>query len=139
MPALRSQLFLKVDGFKTGPCIMFLFIILIIVPIPFPVPQFQVAHLGRRRRRKRSINNAHPELSGLQSHLGLSQSPRFLDPQFLLVRRWGNKTDVVVEHNEDPDECYYRSPNAALYFCDDVVSYHNNLHNIAPDQKTEKI
>ncbi|VVC96184.1 unnamed protein product [Leptidea sinapis] len=45
---------------------------------------------------------------------------RLLDPQFLLLKRWSNGTDVINQHDEELDRCYYKSDNAALFICDDV-------------------
>ncbi|KAG7301274.1 hypothetical protein JYU34_014189 [Plutella xylostella] len=88
-------------------------------------PQFEIAHLKHPRRRKRSLYNrqANQDLELLKKTLDLKLSPRnsFLDPQFLVVRRWVNNTEPVVDHSDDEvDSCYYRSQNAALYVCDDV-------------------
>lgn len=48
----------------------------------------------------------------------------FLDPQFLLMRRWSNDTELVANQLDDEvDLCYFRGANAALYICEDVVSY----------------
>lgn len=63
---------------------------------------------------------------GLKKHLEVQLNPRnnFLDPKFLLVRRWANNTEAILNHHKDEeiDRCYYRSENAALYACGDVVS-----------------
>ncbi|CAG9127490.1 unnamed protein product [Plutella xylostella] len=88
-------------------------------------PQFEIAHLKHPRRRKRSIYNRQPnqDLELIKKTLDLKLSPRntFLDPQFLVVRRWANNTEPVVDHSDDEvDSCYYRSQNAALYVCNDV-------------------
>lgn len=61
----------------------------------------------------------------LKKHLNVNLTPKnsFLDPQFLLLKRWSNGTEVIFDkHNdEELDMCYYRSGSAALYACDDVV------------------
>ncbi|XP_063894418.1 A disintegrin and metalloproteinase with thrombospondin motifs 16-like [Helicoverpa armigera] len=86
--------------------------------------QFEVAHLKQPKRRKRSLLYDDQDLVGLKKHLDIRLTPRnsFLDPQFLLMRRWSNSIEAVLDqHNdEEVDGCYYRSDNAALYVCDDV-------------------
>ncbi|XP_050551061.1 A disintegrin and metalloproteinase with thrombospondin motifs 16 isoform X2 [Spodoptera frugiperda] len=86
--------------------------------------QFEVAHLKQPKRRKRSLLYDDQDLVGLKKHLDIKLSPRnsFLDPQFLLMRRWSNNTELVLDQHadEEVDSCYYRGDNAALYVCDDV-------------------
>lgn len=43
------------------------------------------------------------------------------------MRRWSNSTEAV-EHGDDDDDCYYRSDSAALFVCDDVVSFDEVNH-----------
>lgn len=43
------------------------------------------------------------------------------------MRRWSNSTEAV-EHGDDDDDCYYRSDSAALFVCDDVVSFDEINH-----------
>ncbi|CAG9795963.1 unnamed protein product [Diatraea saccharalis] len=87
--------------------------------------KFEIAHLKSPKRRKRSLFHEHQDLVGLKKHLDVKLSPRnsFLDPQFLLMRRWSNNTEAVLDQHTDEelDQCYYKSDNAALYLCDDVV------------------
>ncbi|XP_053614475.1 A disintegrin and metalloproteinase with thrombospondin motifs adt-1-like [Plodia interpunctella] len=86
--------------------------------------QFEIAHLKQPKRRKRSLLHEDQELLSLKNHLNLKLNPRnsFLDPQFLLMRRWSNDTEAVLDQHSDEelDSCYFRSENAALYACDDV-------------------
>ncbi|CAH0695665.1 unnamed protein product [Spodoptera exigua] len=89
--------------------------------------QFEVAHLKQPKRRKRSLLYDDQDLVGLKKHLDIKLSPRnsFLDPQFLLMRRWSNNTEVVLDQHadEEVDLCYYRGDNAALYVCNDVRGF----------------
>ncbi|KOB64852.1 Uncharacterized protein OBRU01_20113 [Operophtera brumata] len=82
---------------------------------------FEIAHLNHHKRRKRSLLYDDQDLVGLKKHLHVKPTPRsLLDPQFLLIRRQANATEVV-EHSDEIDRCYYRSEHAALYACGDVV------------------
>ncbi|KOB68209.1 Uncharacterized protein OBRU01_18703, partial [Operophtera brumata] len=81
---------------------------------------FEIAHLNHHKRRKRSLLYDDQDLVGLKKHLHVKPTPRsLLDPQFLLIRRQANATEVV-EHSDEIDRCYYRSEHAALYACGDV-------------------
>ncbi|XP_072942488.1 A disintegrin and metalloproteinase with thrombospondin motifs 16-like [Epargyreus clarus] len=86
--------------------------------------QFDIAHLKQPKRRKRSLFHENEDLIALKKHLDVKLSPRntFLDPQFLLMRRWSNGTEAVLDQHTDEelDNCYYKSDNAALYACNDV-------------------
>ncbi|KAG6454328.1 A disintegrin and metalloproteinase with thrombospondin motifs adt-1 [Manduca sexta] len=86
--------------------------------------QFEIAHVKQPRRRKRSLHFVDQDLVGLKKHLDVKLHPRtsFLDPQFLLLRRWANNTEMVLEQHADDelDSCYYKSDSAALYVCEDV-------------------
>lgn len=86
--------------------------------------KFEIAHLKRQKRHKRSLQDTQ-DLNALKSHLNINLSPRnsFLDPQFLLLKRWSNGTELVLDQHSDEeiDMCYYKSDSAALYACDDVV------------------
>ncbi|XP_046970368.1 A disintegrin and metalloproteinase with thrombospondin motifs 16-like [Vanessa cardui] len=86
--------------------------------------EFEIAHLKHHKRRKRSISNDIPDLIALKKHLNVNLSPKssFLDPQFLLLKRWSNGTEAVFDQHSDEelDACYYKSDNAALYACEDV-------------------
>ncbi|XP_060805629.1 A disintegrin and metalloproteinase with thrombospondin motifs adt-2 [Amyelois transitella] len=86
--------------------------------------QFEIAHLKQTRRRKRSLFHEDQELLSLKKHLDLKLNSRnsFLDPQFLLMRRWSNDAEAVLDQHSDEelDLCYFKSENAALYACDDV-------------------
>lgn len=66
------------------------------------------------------------DLTTMKKHLDLKLSPRtnILDPQFLLMKRWSNGTEVILDQHtdEEVDACYYKSENAALFVCDGVVS-----------------
>ncbi|XP_041985063.1 A disintegrin and metalloproteinase with thrombospondin motifs adt-1 [Aricia agestis] len=81
--------------------------------------QFEIAHLKHAKRRKRSLHGTE-DLAALKEHLGIKVNSRnnFLDPQFLLMKRWLNGTELLGHDHED--DCYYRSEHAALYVCDDV-------------------
>ncbi|XP_045502025.1 A disintegrin and metalloproteinase with thrombospondin motifs adt-1-like [Colias croceus] len=87
-------------------------------------PEFEIAHLKYQKRRKRSLLHDNQELNTLKKHLDLKLSPRnkFLDPQFLLMKRWSNGTEVILDQHTDEelDACYYKSDHAALFVCDGV-------------------
>ncbi|CAK1584204.1 unnamed protein product [Parnassius mnemosyne] len=86
--------------------------------------KFDIVHLRQPRRRKRSLYHDNPDLNSLKKHLDIKLSPRntFLDHKFLLMRRWTNNTEAVIDQHADEelDLCYYRSDNAALYACEDM-------------------
>ncbi|XP_045452573.1 A disintegrin and metalloproteinase with thrombospondin motifs 16-like [Melitaea cinxia] len=86
--------------------------------------KFEIAHLKRPKRRKRSLSHESVDLTALKQHLNISLSAKnsFLDPQFLLLKRWSNGTEVLFDQHADKelDLCYYTSENAALYACEDV-------------------
>ncbi|RVE53006.1 hypothetical protein evm_002304 [Chilo suppressalis] len=86
--------------------------------------QFEIAHLKLPKRRKRSLFHEDQDLVELKKHLDVKLSPRnsFLDPQFLLMKRWSNTTEALLDQHTDEelDQCYYKSDNAALYICEDV-------------------
>ncbi|XP_063830905.1 A disintegrin and metalloproteinase with thrombospondin motifs adt-2 [Ostrinia nubilalis] len=86
--------------------------------------EFDLAHLKHPKRRKRSLFHDDEDLVVLKKHLDVKLSPRnsFLDPQFLLMRRWLNSTEAVLDQHSDEelDSCYYKSENAALFACNDV-------------------
>lgn len=88
--------------------------------------QFEIAHLKQPKRKRRSIHNDNQDLLALKKHLNVKLTPRhsFLDPQFLLLKRWSNGTEVLDQHHKDDeiDLCYYTSEHASLYVCNDVVS-----------------
>lgn len=81
--------------------------------------------MKRPKRRKRSMLHDTEDLVHLKKHLNIKLSPKnsFLDPQFLLLKRWSNGTEAGLDlHNdEELDLCYFRSDHAALYVCEDVV------------------
>ncbi|KPJ04103.1 A disintegrin and metalloproteinase with thrombospondin motifs 18 [Papilio xuthus] len=97
---------------------------LFLIGANFDNAQFEILHLRQPKRRKRSLYHDNPDLNSLKRHLDLKLSPRntFLDPQFLLMRRWTNGTEAVLDqhNNEELDLCYYRSDTAALYACGDL-------------------
>ncbi|XP_050674591.1 A disintegrin and metalloproteinase with thrombospondin motifs 16-like [Leptidea sinapis] len=84
--------------------------------------QFEIANLRHRKRQKRSVLHDNEELIRLKNNFNMKHIPRnrLLDPQFLLLKRWSNGTDVINQHDEELDRCYYKSDNAALFICDDV-------------------
>lgn len=86
--------------------------------------QFEIAHLRQSKRRKRSLFYDDQDLVGLKKHLDVRPNPRssFLDPQFLLMKRWSNSSEAVLDQHTDEelDLCYYKSDSAALYMCEDV-------------------
>ncbi|KAM3960344.1 LOW QUALITY PROTEIN: ADAMTS metallopeptidase stall [Aphomia sociella] len=101
--------------------------------------QFEIAHLKQPNRRKRSLIHDDQELVSLKNHLGVKVTPRnsFLDPQFLLMRRWSNSTELVLDQHADEelDLCYFRSDDAALYACEDVrglIKSNNSYYFIHP-------
>ncbi|CAG9564251.1 unnamed protein product [Danaus chrysippus] len=102
--------------------------------------QFEIAHLKKPKRRKRSLDTEeHQDLVSLKKHLNIKLSPRhtFIDPQFLLMKRWSNGTEAILdEHtNDELDLCFYKSDNAALYICDDVrgvVKSNDSFYTIHP-------
>ncbi|XP_037873682.1 A disintegrin and metalloproteinase with thrombospondin motifs 16 [Bombyx mori] len=85
---------------------------------------FEVAHLSRPRRYKRSLGNNDKSIADLKGHLDIKLKLRnsFLDPHFLMLRRWSNNTDLVVDAHADDelDMCYYGSDNAALFICENI-------------------
>ncbi|XP_045777197.1 A disintegrin and metalloproteinase with thrombospondin motifs adt-1-like [Maniola jurtina] len=86
--------------------------------------EFEIAHMKRPKRRKRSLLHDNDDLANLKKHLNIKRSPRnsFLDPQFLLLKRWSNGTEAGLDQHTDDelDLCYFRSDHAALYVCEDV-------------------
>lgn len=93
--------------------------------ILIPEAHFEIAHLHHQKRRKRSLSYDDQDLVGLKKHLNLQPSPKnsFLDPKFLLLRRWSNTTNAALDQHgdEELDNCYYRSENAAVFACGEVV------------------
>ncbi|GBP35802.1 A disintegrin and metalloproteinase with thrombospondin motifs 18 [Eumeta japonica] len=90
-----------------------------------PNVEFELAHVKHPKRRKRSvIHNDHEDFVNLKKKLDLKLVPRssFLDPQFLFLKRWSNRTEPILEQrsDEEVDNCFYRSHHAALYLCDDI-------------------
>ncbi|KAJ2948705.1 hypothetical protein O0L34_g7960 [Tuta absoluta] len=101
--------------------------------------KFEITHIKHSRRRKRSLLHEGQDLVSMKQHLDVRLSPRstFLDPQFLMMRRWSNNTELVLDQHgdEELDACYYRSENAALYVCEDVrgvIKTNNSLYTIHP-------
>ncbi|CAB3229125.1 unnamed protein product [Arctia plantaginis] len=92
--------------------------------VSIPEAQFEIAHLKHPKRRKRSLLYDDQDLVDLKKHLDLRPNSKnsFIDPQFLLMRRWSNSSEAVLDQHSDEelDRCYYRSDNSALYICDDV-------------------
>ncbi|KAI5640167.1 reprolysin family propeptide domain-containing protein [Phthorimaea operculella] len=101
--------------------------------------EFEITHIKHSRRRRRSLLHADEDLVSIKQHLDIRLSPRstFLDPQFLMMKRWLNHTELVLDQHgdEELDACYYRSENAALYVCDDVrgiIKSNSSLYTIHP-------
>lgn len=53
----------------------------------------------------------------------LKPSNDILDPNFLFIRRWANRTEPVAQFpdSDNPNECLYRSDTVALSFCGGIV------------------
>ncbi|XP_022119550.2 A disintegrin and metalloproteinase with thrombospondin motifs 16 [Pieris rapae] len=102
-------------------------------------PEFEIAHIRHQKRRKRSLSYENQDLITIKQQLDLKLSPKssFLDPQFLLMKRWSNGTEVILDQHtdEEVDACYYKSESAALFVCDGLrglIKSNDSYYSIHP-------
>lgn len=79
-----------------------------------------------RRNKRDVVKRVSIEADELQNAISANLEPsrNILDPDFLFVRRWANRTEPVTQlpTSDDPEECLYRSDTVALSFCGGIVS-----------------